>query len=299
MIIVREKFIRVPGALLGIAFLSATVLALSRPDGPVWSVLTVAVLMFVAERRLYSGLLKNKLLIRMGGLWVAGLILAAWWIVAEKASLVLPGQTYAPGTSLFYITKSVLGTTHIFTDAMIGLLGWNNAPVPFISIFLWYIGIGSLLVLAFAAYRKRNIRTLLGLLMMMGAVTLIPVAYTYIYAQRYGDILQGRYMLPGAVGIAIIAATLAKETIMKPASLAKTLIALTALGNVFAYVWILRQYMVGLSFFNIFKNVPGGWTPPIPAILLIIIFVLINLFIVTYLWRISDEVSSKQNVAGV
>jgi hypothetical protein len=292
-IIAKERFKEIPRHLLGAVSLSAVALTLSRQDGPEWLLISTVILLMIANRGLFSKLLKNKIFPYLVGIVAVVFVIAMAWIVDRHSTVVLAGQTYPRGTGMFFIAQSVLSNSRIFINEMIGQLGWNNAPVPFLTILIWYIGLGCLVVCALTSTSKKQWRNLVGLLGLIAAVVFIPVIYTIIYAHKYGDILQGRYMLPGAVGITIIAAALAKDVVAKSISLTKTIIVLVAIGNVAAYGWVLRQYVAGVSSYNILKKLPGGWTPPVPAIFLIIVSFVINICIVLYIWKLIDGNQEK------
>ena len=122
LLIVKEKFNKIPRALLVFMFLSSITLVLSRSDGPVWALIITAILLFMSKRKIRLELLKTRLFYILSGIWIVCFVVAIAWIKFEHASLVLAGQTYPVGTHIFFIGKSVLGTMYIFINEMMQMV---------------------------------------------------------------------------------------------------------------------------------------------------------------------------------
>jgi hypothetical protein len=179
---------------------------------------------------------------------------------------------------------------------MVGMLGSNNAPVPLITMVIWYVGICSLCMLALSTLTRKTCRDILGLIGIVSAVLFMPVVFNIINAHRYGNIVQGRYMLPCAVGLTLVAAQVAKEVTVNVLSVTKTLVVLSFIGSTAAYLWVLRQYIVGLNTLDIFKAQSGHWSPPLPALLLMLFFTAINIMTLLWLWKMSEYIHSKYSL---
>jgi hypothetical protein len=289
----RESFEVFPRLLGLFACLSASVLVLSRADGLEWALIIVAILALMSVTKQYKSLLINRNALTLIGVWVAACLVALVWNIHQHASVVLPGQLYPQGTSPFAITRSVLGASFIYISQMIGLLGWNNAPVPFVTTLIWYAGIGSTSLLALSALSKKTIRSVGGFISLGIVIALIPIVYTIIYAHTYGDILQGRYLLPGAVGIAIVGSIIASPMLSNVRAVTRTIVALVAIGNIAAYSGVLRRYSVGLSAFDVFKKQAMIWKSPLPVSLLIVLFLLVNLCSVFWYWKMADSIQMR------
>jgi hypothetical protein len=294
ILLVKEKFLKIPNYLLITTFISAVVLVLSRPDGPEWALIIFTILILIAKRDTLRLLIKNKLFKYLLAVLILISIIGVGWNVIEHASTVIPGSLYPKNADIVYIAGSVLGQSQYLVNGMVGLLGWANAPTPYLTQIIWLLCLGCMGLLAIGSFRKKQWRDTLGLVGLVAIVIAIPVIYTLHYAHLYGNILQGRYMLPGAVGVVIVASMLIKGlTYRQRLTITKTLIAAASLGNIVAFIWILRRYMVGLATFDIFKKVPGYWSPPIPAALFIILFILINIIIVFVMWGVAENINIR------
>lgn len=282
LLIVMEDYSKVPRRLLAIAFASAIALALTRASGPIWCTAIIAVLVFMSPRRIWK-IAKTKLFIYGAIALGVCLIFAQAWISREHTAIVLPAAPYPWSASSVAIAESIFGQTSIYINAMIGLLGWNNVPVPMVTIALWLMCVGCFSILALSSLGRRNWRQVVGLLITTALVVCIPVIYTVSHAHTYGDIVQGRYLLPGAIGVILISAALAGKNLKSSLPIATTVLASVAVANIFAFTWVLRQYIRGEGQLNAVSHMHELWLPPIPAKLLVCVFALVNIAIVWYL----------------
>lgn len=294
MVLVSEKFQKIPGELLAVVAASCFGLILSRPDSPIFAIFIIAILWYIAGQAIRKQISKEHYFYVYMCIAVAIWIIAMAWIVSQHASALVHGELYPQDSSIAYISRSVLGSLPQQLNQMIGVLGWNNAPVPFLTLFIWYCGIGCLGVLGLSGMTKKYYRQALAFLVTLCTVIVIPLVYTILTATSLGYILQGRYIYPIAIGLIILAATLANHVTISKLRVTRVLVALTAIGNIFAFVWILRRYMVGLSTLNLFGQLSNKWSPPIPCLLLVVFYITVNLLTISLMYRIANTISLRK-----
>jgi uncharacterized integral membrane protein len=212
------------------------------------------------------------------------------------------GVTYpAPtSTSLPHLTIIALGFTDSVVRGMIGLLGRPDTPGPSLTIYLW-LGVVALLVgLGLVLDRRRRAWVLGGLLLL---VVLLPAIFDVDVAKRYGFMWQGRYTLPLAVGIPILAGAIATGPQLGPSFVRRLRLlvpAALALAGTAMFLWGLWRYSVGepppghpyrLSL----DPFTGTWQPPLGALAVFLIF-LVGL-VVYSIWLVRNVPQPHLSIA--
>jgi hypothetical protein len=170
---------------------------------------------------------------------------------------------------------------------MVGVFGWLDTRVPGATFFFWLLALGGLAALALAFASARFAWSLLAA---AAATVVLPVLVEAFGAREAGYIWQGRYSLPLAVGVPLLAgigiggAEAARGLGRRvPMILAVGL----AAGQVLAFAQGLRRYAVGADgpvwFFG-----DARWEPPVPSPLLILLY---GVVVAVTLWWIVLEPS--------
>lgn len=271
--LVLEASARVDRRLVAVTGASAIVLALSRSLSPLWMALIAITLVVFAP----AGGLRRLARDRACRVWgaVVGVATAAQlaWIVAFDPLDIVTREGVDESTS--ELVRSSLGKSGSTYEQMIGLFGWVDTPAPFVTVLLWTMMLGALIVLAIVAGRRRECVVLLGLI---GAVTLVPVVLESAKAGDVGFAWQGRYTMPLAVGVPVLAGLMLATDKGGHFSLDRTrlyVVVMIALfvAHLLAFVQHLRRYMVGYDGPIQFWRDPD-WSPLLPAWVLIPAFAL-------------------------
>ncbi|HEX7095109.1 MAG TPA: DUF2142 domain-containing protein, partial [Acidimicrobiales bacterium] len=146
-----------------------------------------------------------------------------------------------------------------------------DTQVPQLVHVVWLMALGAALLNALAT---KSWRHRVALLTLLAAVTALPVAIEVREAAELGVSWQGRYTLPVACGLPILAALLVAK-VRTPRSFVTTFPNIVAaslvVAHVVAYYQLLRRYSVGangrLWFFT-----SARWDPPVPSLLLLILY---------------------------
>jgi Predicted membrane protein (DUF2142) len=237
---------------------------LARPISPLWVAIIAIVLAILGGGRAVVDVAKSRAARWSAVLLAACSAFALWWIVAEHALDLLPvGIPVGPGESGARLVRFVFGQTNAWLHEMVGVFGWLDTPSPLLTYVVWAVVSAALLALGLLA----GWRAAAALLTTVVLVLAVPVAISVDQAHRLGIIWQGRYTLPLAVGLPLVAAAslrpLGGPTRWHPAVVAGAAVAASALAlaTMAAYLQALRRYAVGADGPVDFLH--GRWHPPL------------------------------------
>ncbi len=240
------------------AAVAAAVLANSRPLSLVWLVLIVGVVAVATERRRLLSLVRSPAVRAPALATAACTAVAAGWNVARR-SYEGYGDPRGPDLSAMEFGLESLGRTGDRALQMVGVFGWTDTRSPLFTYAVWLVGVGLLVAVSLAMGHGR---VRLALALLTGLVVAAPVAAEM--SQHIGFFWLGRYTLPLAVGIPLLAADAIRPLLSAHRTRVGQLLGLVAMGQVLAFVWALRRFTV----------VSGDerWVPPVhPAILVAVL----------------------------
>ena len=143
---------------------------------------------------------------------------------------------------------------------MIGVFGWLDTPAPLVTYLVWYGLTGLVVLLAISGARARGV---VALLVLIALVILVPIAISYHEAHRLADFWQGRYTLPLAAGVPILASALIDggEALGTMRARLTTLMCVAiGVADFAAFYTALRRYAFGLP--GPVDVADGRWGPP-------------------------------------
>jgi hypothetical protein len=194
----------------------------------------------------------------------------AWITFAKGLDLsVLPSAD--PTLSNHEIVRRTIGRSSIFYLEMLGRPGWLDTTLPGLTYLLWTAVLGALVLLAVGVGARRY---LTALLVATGITVLVPILLEAWQARSYGFYWQGRYTLPFAVGVPLLAAfALQSENGARVfrARLIPALGGLVLVAQVLAYYQALRRWSVGADGPVLYWLDPT-WNAPIPQVALILTY---------------------------
>lgn len=262
---------------LGLVGVSGAVLALSRPISALWLGIIVLSLMALSTRQRLVQLLGSA----PGRFWLAVVVVAvlisgAWMLAFDPAA---PNVDIVPDNQL-KLTESLeasLGRTPYNLAQMIGNFGWLDAPIPSPMVWLWFALVGALLFVAVGSGQPAIQWNLFAIFVI--TAFLPPIVEALEFNDR-NVFWQGRYILPVAVGLPVLAGHAVDSL---PDSLRALLQPSRAIGlfgtflahNV-AYFFALRRFVVGTGGDLRFFGHPAGWQPPLPDWVLALMFLALS-----------------------
>jgi hypothetical protein len=247
-------------------------------SGPLWMLLLLLVTLLVVPGRRLRLLARERRTWATGAGVVAAVALAGVWDLYAHPFKVVPSLQVVPAhASLSVVVQDAFGRLGAMAPQLVGVFGWLTTRTPMLVLLLWWAAAGAIILLGVAVARRREGATLLVLFLLIVGV---PLAIIVHEAHRYGLLLQGRDILPLVAGLPILAAGVAQRAARSRASrltggwltrLLAAVVVTIALAQVGDFVWALRRNTVGLHGpLNLFGHVPGGWSPPGGAVLVVV-----------------------------
>jgi len=247
--------------------IAAVALVVARPLGPVWLGL---VALFAASlwgrEKLWALAHRRVVQVWAAVTTLATIFAVAWLRVAGSLESSNASSRGMRGTTLD-LAQASLQRTPLRVREMIGILGWLDAPVPALTILVWLGALGALGLLA----RRQGPQPLLTATGACFLLTIVvPVALETPGMHNANFFWQGRYTLPLAVGLPILAAFAAAVQHRPDPSrlgikMAGGIGAALVVGQLAGMFRAQQRFMVGyggrLGFWF-----HADWTPPIPAL---------------------------------
>ena len=264
---------------------SSAVLILVRPLGPLWvAVIAVATLIAVADggvRERVGRVLHSRGVRWTGGLLAVALVAAGLWDVTQNTMGIVPraDPDFSYAKAVYLTTFQTPG----FLSQMLGQLGWIDTRVPTSTTMLWYGSICALVLLALVLGNRRERLVLVALTM---SIVAFPIVFEAYSGRDYGVGWQGRYTLPLAVGLPILAAEIAvrRLTAATSAAVARSMATVFGATIAMAYLcevwWVWRRYAQGVVTGRVLP-LPAKWSPPVgwPAVLFLALAGCATLFV--------------------
>ncbi len=169
------------------------------------------------------------------------------------------------------ILKLTINNTSDYIKQTLGLFGWLDTPLP-----EWtYLVIAALLLMvvqagfAIGRWTDRAV-----MLVVAGVVLALPIVSHYLQARYVGLFWQGRYILPVAFGVPLIAGFVLREPLQQlPPWMARrlqaTLLLVVVTVQVFAFTVNLHRYINGWNG-SWFATADNSWVPPLNPVLLVV-----------------------------
>lgn len=236
---------------------SGTMLALARPTGPIYLLITVFLVFFSTppSESFKSFAKRSKVVMLILG--TSTLLAAVWQLFIYSHNL---DKSYVEEEmpNLFEIIQQSLNDLTRKIAESIGNFGWLDTPAPTIVIwcFVFFSAIAVFRTWQTMTFRHRTAISVLPL------ITISMMVYLNWSTQKYGGNfgVQGRHLTPLIVGIPILGGLN-----WSPSVSTKKLFLLTWSGCIFVSGLIaLRRYSVGVKQFNFFEMFSKPvWTPPL------------------------------------
>ena len=267
------------------AGVSGCVLSLSRPLGPLWLALVVLTIAAFTNRAAMRRLARSGW-VRVWTLFVlaAGLAQVAWDVMVRPREATLLVDRAAAHLSALEAARDSLGRTFQWYQEMVGRFGWLDTTTPVLT---WLPWIGAVAFFVFVAFGWSTRRQLTVLIALVAATIIVPVVIETTPYRTGGTFWQGRYSMPLAVGIPIVAAFVLASTtrgrdLFTP-RVAWTLGITVCVAHVLAYAQNLRRYTVGARGPLLYWWHPRWHPPGIPPILLSLAYMALVVVFVAWL----------------
>jgi hypothetical protein len=280
--LLAEQSVVADRRLLARVGISAAVLVQVRGLSPLWLFLIAVSLVILAGRSQLVELSRDRVARVWAGVLALSCAFTAWWLIRYDPLALLPTNHLPPkhvGVSTL-IANSV-GFSDGFVREMIGVLGWLDVPIPAVTMYGWLAIIFMLLGLGLFLGRRPYVVVLVSLVVL---TVVIPIVFEATNASTLGYVWQGRYGLPLAAGIPLVAAGAVVNgylTDRMHRRVAVVIPVILVIAEFAIFFQSLRRYTVGLR--GTFIPFGGAWHPPFGTVTISVAFVVILLAFAVWL----------------
>jgi hypothetical protein len=270
----REAALRIDRRLVARLTVGAGALALARPLGPFWLALIGIALLSISAREGWARIWTSRP-IRIGALVVATCSVAqVAWIASVGTLNTATTNTVGINLPWINLTRGSIGMSFTRFEQMIGVFGWLDTKSPGFTLFLWILALGSVLTLAVLVGHRRLVAAAT---VLVGLTILVPIALEVPNVPAAGYFWQGRYTLPLAVGVPVLAGIAAAAARLSESLRVGRLLTMVGsalvVGQILAFMQALRRYTVGVHGALLFWR-HASWSPPVSTIGIVIVFAL-------------------------
>jgi hypothetical protein len=265
---------------LGIA---ASALVLARQISMFWLAFIAVILAGILGKEALFRLWRVPLA-RLWGAIVAGCAAAQllWILLANGLDLSVP-IGFEPTLSNDELIRETVGRVGTFYLEMLGNLGWLDTTLPGVTYFLLTVALGALVVLAIAIGIRSYV---IGMLAAIVITVVTPIVLEVWQYNEYGLYWQGRYTLPVAVGVPLLAVFAlqsdAGRRVLLRGWFMPALGAMLVMAHVLAFYQALRRWSDGADGPVLYWLHPD-WTSIVPQFLLIVAYGAVFVVFVTWL----------------
>lgn len=286
---------RIRSRAAGIAVV-AVLLANSRGLAPLWLGLIAVVVAAIGPWSQVRAVLLDRRTWPWLGVVAVGTVVALAWTLSSDA--LAAGGADHPELGFLSTANRTFFDTGDFLLTSIGRFGWLDTPLPMLAYIVYIALIGLPVLLALSVGRTRDRLAMLGVI---AVAVLVPTVLHAWQARSVGYIWTARYSMPLYVGVPIVAGYLLRDALRSvrwlEVRLLRTLVPLLAAGQAIAFVYNLRRYAVGEN--GSWRHLlSGGWTPPVPTVLLLGLQVAVLVASAVLLLRLPDDEPEPDPVAG-
>jgi hypothetical protein len=276
------------------AVVSGAVLINLRTSGPLWAAIALTVAVVAARPGAVAALARLRAARWSAAAAVLAGGVAVAWILTHGEIVTTAGLFPEYGDPKLVVAVMLLSTTAL-VEQMVGNFGWLDTSAPYPTVLVWYVVAGALVLLAFAERGARRPRAAMVLLLL--AVLLVPIALSVPTAEATGMIWQGRYTLPIAVGLPLLASLLMTSLRGEAAHLVDRLVVITlvlvAVAHVASFYWAARRYAEGLD--GTWATLSPHWASPLGFLPAVALYAaLVAVAAVVAIRRVLSAASSEQ-----
>lgn len=280
--VVHEQREGVNRAAVALAGVSASVLVTPRFSGVMWIGVIFGV-MFVPSSWARVKELARSRTVRI---WAAVVVLAtiasvAWTQIAKPNDLP-DGNQGLSGMSILRFGFFDMWPNVV--NQMIGVMGWAETLMPRLIYVVWFMAAGLLILGGIALGNRVEKWRMLALIF----GTFVPLlGMELLLVNQIGWFNQGRYFLPGAVGLPMLGAWILSRRALKPEQM-RTLTRLFALIllpiHLVCLAFTMARWQSGLISVNPFN---GSWVPPYGHLLPLLAATIGVIVLFVVYWRAS------------
>ncbi|MCW2540452.1 MAG: hypothetical protein JWN95_2177 [Frankiales bacterium] len=220
----------------------------------------------------------------------------SWVLFRHGLRVQASGRPVSSDAGSLAVLKAAAHVGLAYTQ-LIGNFGWLDTPMPRWCYALWAL---ALVALGVAALAGRSIRLSLLLAALVVATVAIPTLLAYSQAHRVGIVGQGRYILPVAVGLPVLAGYAASRRLERSRWSVPGMIVggvVVAAIQVTGYVVALARYRNGTG--HAIWTLDAEWEPPLPWLVGLGLFVTLQLLLFAWWLTLSAGEANAVHTVNV
>jgi len=223
-----------------------TLLVNARSISVVWALAIAVVALVMASPGRWRAALRSRVARWCAAVAALATVAAGAWVAGHP--VVVEGELLHPalGNPLRAATGAA-SRTFEYLHGLVGIFGWLDAPAPPVTLLAWSVAAGLLVLIGLVGRRHGRLALALGLTVV--GLLAAPIVMQIPTAAQTGLIWQGRYGLPVAVGIPVVAAVAlahqdvaVRDVVRRSGRLA---VPLLAAGHVAAFLSASRRFSQG------------------------------------------------------
>jgi hypothetical protein len=275
LLLVLDHSARPPPGLVAAFAACGCVLELVRGLSLLWLALIVLTLVALEPARCWQLLRQRAVQAAAAVVALVGVVAAAYIVGVGALSITPTGQKLPAGTTTASALSAFIKDNPTYARQAVGIFGWLDTPSP---LLVFLLTAAAFLVLVLVALVSARLRHALVLVALMAVALVVPAAIVVPHAVSTLTIdWQARDGFPLYIGIPLVAGAIAgRGRPLRPAirrGLLTGLVSVTVVIQAVDYFWALRRYTVGTyGGLDPLRHVAGGWTPPVPTLALLIVF---------------------------
>jgi hypothetical protein len=300
LILALEHARNPPRGLVVLLAASGCVLTFTRGLSPLWSLLAlVAVVVIMGTEKTWRLLTSRRDVQWAALVLVASEILAAIWILVAHSLWLLPNGPQVPANATeLQVISQAFGQTWIWLRQMVGVLGWLDTSLPVWTYGAWAVATITLVAIGLRTGQRRTSVVLIGI---MSLSFILPAVLELHNARIVHLVWQGRYTLPLAVGIPLLAAASAGIRAGRNdrlrVNITRILLVLLGLAGMLGYFEALRRYAVGAS--GPIDFLHGPWHPLEGNALAILWYLAATAMLLGMLWHLTIRGDRAAGLRGI
>lgn len=244
---------------------AGAVLANTRAMSLLWLACAVGAAVLLYGWKPLVAVFKNRLGLAMIALAALGCVLSlAWLVMANSFQSLLGTPTDISPEQAF---AWMLDSTFKYSSGYIGVMGWLDTPLPGAIMAFWNFAFAAVIL---GGLSVRRLRSRITVWAGLAAVLLVPAIVQAQTVQELGYIWQGRYLLALFVLLLLVCGVALRTTPApqgpRAKAVARWLIAGAVGVHFYAFLYVLRRYVVGLhdhtnwtEMFNPLWQPPFSW----------------------------------------
>ena len=275
LVLVEDRCDDPPPGLIPAFFMCACVLALIRSLSPMWLAIILVAVVCLEPRGV--GLLLKRRAVRV---WtvvtlVVSIGAVAYIASADALAITASGIPLKPDATAITVVNLYLTQASFYVYQTVGVFGSALRPsAPFYVVVLVGAAVVTLVWMALATAVRRHLLVLVGLI---GLSLILPIVIDVKSAlPLHNDVWQSRYAMPLFVGVPLVSATVVgRRLAITPVAVRRMQVGVAtimAFAQWACFYDALHRYTVGIDGpLGLTLRIHGGWTPPLPAALLVLV----------------------------